>query len=73
MDGLKRNLRYERIYLMKGGEAMEQEQKWIRAIQRRNSRDAAEDFLRRDPDLATCPAAAERAADLFARAADTLN
>ena len=46
MDGLKRNLRYERIYLMKGGEAMEQEQKWIRAIQRRNSRDAAEQLIR---------------------------
>ena len=27
---------------MNGGEAMEQEQKWIRAIQRRNSQDAAE-------------------------------
>ena len=39
----------------------------------REARDAAEDFLRRDPDLATCPAAAERAADLFAQAANTLN
>lgn len=31
---------------------MEQEQKWIRAIQRRNSRDAAEDFAARVHDQA---------------------
>lgn len=30
---------------MKGGEAVEQEQKWIRAIQRRNSRAAAEQLI----------------------------
>ena len=30
---------------MNGGEAMEQEQKWIRAIQRRNSQDAAEQLI----------------------------
>ena len=30
---------------MNGGETMEQEQKWIRAIQRRNSQDAAEQLI----------------------------
>ena len=30
---------------MKGGETVEQEQKWIRAIQRRNSREAAEQLI----------------------------
>ena len=39
----------------------------------REAREAAEELLARDPDLLSCPAAAERAADLFARAADTLN
>ena len=37
------------------------------------ARQAAEELLARDPDLATCPAAAERIAALFTRAADTLN
>jgi len=30
---------------VKGGEAMEREQTWIRAIQRRNSREAAEQLI----------------------------
>lgn len=34
---------------------------------------AAEDLLARDPDLATCPAAAERVAALFAQNADAMN
>lgn len=42
---LKRWYSEERIYPMKGGEAVEQEQKWIRAIQRRNSRAAAEQLI----------------------------
>ena len=37
------------------------------------ARQAAEALLEQDPDLATCPAAAERLAELFAQAADTLN
>ena len=34
---------------------------------------AAEDLLARDPDLATCPAAAERVAALFAQNAGAMN
>ena len=34
---------------------------------------AARDLLERDPDLATCPATAQRVAELFAQNADTLN
>lgn len=37
------------------------------------ARQAAEELLTRDPDLSTCPAAAERIAALFTQAADTLN
>ena len=34
---------------------------------------AAEELLAADPELKTCPAVAERIAELFAQAADTLN
>lgn len=34
---------------------------------------AAEDLLARDPDLTSCPATAERIAELFAQSAETLN
>ena len=34
---------------------------------------AARDLLERDPELATCPATAQRVAELFAQNADTLN
>ena len=34
---------------------------------------AARDFLERDPELTTCPATAQRVAELFAQNADTLN
>ena len=34
---------------------------------------AARELLERDPDLATCPATAQRVAELFAQNADTLN
>ena len=37
------------------------------------ARQAAEALLERDPDLVSCPATAERVADLFTQAADTLN
>ena len=34
---------------------------------------AARDLLERDPELTTCPATAQRVAELFAQNADTLN
>ena len=37
------------------------------------ARQAAEDLLSQDPELASCPAAAERLRELFTQAADTLN
>ena len=37
------------------------------------ARQAAEELLARDPELTTCPAAAERLQELFTQAADTLN
>ena len=37
------------------------------------ARAAARDLLERDPELATCPATAQRVAELFAQNADTLN
>ena len=39
----------------------------------KEAQQAAEALLERDPELASCPAAAERLAELFTQAADTLN
>ena len=39
----------------------------------KEAQDAAETLLAVDPDLATCPATAERIAELFTQAQDTLN
>ena len=39
----------------------------------KEAQDAAESLLAKDPDLATCPATAERIAELFTQAQDTLN
>ena len=39
----------------------------------REAQDAADALLARDPNLETCPATAERMAELFTEAADTLN
>ena len=39
----------------------------------REAQGAAEALLERDPELRTCPATAERMAELFAEAKDTLN
>lgn len=43
---MKRQAILERIYQQKGGEAVEEEQKWIRDIQRRGSRQAADRLVR---------------------------
>ena len=39
----------------------------------REAQEAAEKLLAEDPDLVTCPATAERIAELFTQAQDTLN
>ena len=39
----------------------------------REAQEAAENLLRQDPELKTCPATAERIAQLFTQAQDTLN
>ncbi len=39
----------------------------------REAQEAADALLARDPELKTCPATAERMAEMFAEAADTLN
>ena len=39
----------------------------------REAQDAAGELLERDPQLASCPAAAERIEALFSKASDTLN
>ena len=39
----------------------------------REAQAAADALLEQDPELKSCPAAAERMAELFAEAADTLN
>ena len=39
----------------------------------REAQEAAETLLANDPDLTTCPATAERIAELFTQAQDTLN
>ena len=39
----------------------------------KEAQQAAEDLLARDPELTSCPAAAERLRELFTQAADTLN
>ena len=39
----------------------------------KEAQQAAEDLLARDPELNSCPAAAERLRELFTQAADTLN
>ena len=44
---------------------------WDSVLQ--EARDAAESLLARDPELTSCPAAAERLRELFTQAADTLN
>ena len=40
---------------------------------RQLAKEAAETLLANDPDLTTCPATAERIAELFTQAQDTLN
>ena len=39
----------------------------------REAQESVDALLERDPELKTCPATAERIAELFAEAADTLN
>ena len=39
----------------------------------REAQEAADALLKRDPELKTCPATAERVRELFAQAADSLN